>query len=105
MYSPADDDRPESTPSVPTQLSLAQQLLLKQYEEQVQRLSAKECQDLAYEIARQMLVKVCVLVGIHKGGILVCALLGREYGANMSRLHVAFARCVLCAGFVLTCVL
>ena len=57
-YVPHDDDRPEGAPSAPTELTLAQQLLLKQYEEQVQRMSTKECQDLALEIARQMMVKV-----------------------------------------------
>lgn len=57
-YVPSEDDRPESAPNVPTEITLAQELLLKQYESQVERLSKKDCQELALEIARQMMVKV-----------------------------------------------
>lgn len=57
-YVPSEDDRPEGVPKVPTELTLSQQLLLRQYEEQIERMSARECQDLALEVARQMMVKV-----------------------------------------------
>ncbi len=59
-YVPSEEDRPESAPRVPTELTLAQQLLLKQYEDQVQRMTKEACQELALEIARQMMVKVCL---------------------------------------------
>lgn len=59
-YVPSEDDRPiGSSGNIPTELTLSQQLLMKQYEEQVERMSKAECQDLALEIARQMMVKVC----------------------------------------------
>lgn len=57
-YVPSEDDRPEGVPKVPTELTLSQQLLLRQYEDQVERMSTKECQELALEVARQMMVKV-----------------------------------------------
>lgn len=60
-YIPADDDKAEPASDIPTQLTLAQQLLLKQYEEQVDRMSPDECRKLAIEIARQMMVKDTIL--------------------------------------------
>lgn len=60
-YIPSDDDKAEPVSEVPTQLTLAQQLLLKQYEEQVDRMSPEECRKLAIEIARQMMVKDNIL--------------------------------------------
>lgn len=60
-YIPDDDDRADTTSDVPTQLTLAQQLLLKQYEDQVERMSREECRKLAIEIARQMMVKDNIL--------------------------------------------
>lgn len=59
-YVPDEDDLPESPP-VPTELTLAQQLLLKQYEEQVERMDTEECRKLSIEIARQMMVKDNIL--------------------------------------------
>jgi len=61
-YEPSEEDRPSGTPEIPTELTLTQELLMKQYEEQVERMSKAECQDLALEIARQMMVKVCVYI-------------------------------------------
>lgn len=60
-YIPADDDKAEPVSNVPNQLTLPQQLLLKQYEEQVDRMSQEECRKLAIEIARQMMVKDNIL--------------------------------------------
>lgn len=60
-YIPADDDKAEPTSDVPNQLTLPQQLLLKQYEEQVERMGPEECRKLAVEIARQMMVKDNIL--------------------------------------------
>eukprot|EP00177_Eucheuma_denticulatum_P004478 GFKZ01008142.1.p1 GENE.GFKZ01008142.1~~GFKZ01008142.1.p1 ORF type:complete len:152 (-),score=23.64 GFKZ01008142.1:469-924(-) len=65
-YIPDDDDRADTTSDVPTQLTLAQQLLLKQYEDQVERMSTEECRNLAIEIARQMMVKDNILKQITK---------------------------------------
>lgn len=60
-YIPSDDDKAEPMSDVPTQLTLAQQLLLKQYEEQVDRMHPDERRKLAIEIARQMMVKDNIL--------------------------------------------
>ena len=60
-YVPADEDRPEGVPQIPTELTLSQQLLMKQYEDQVSRMTKAECQDLALEVARQMIVKDNIL--------------------------------------------
>lgn len=60
-YIPDEDDRADASSDVPTQLTLPQQLLMKQYEEQVARMSPKECRELALEIARQMMVKDNIL--------------------------------------------
>lgn len=60
-YVPADEDRPEGVPQIPTELTLSQQLLMKQYEEQVARMTKTECQELALEVARQMIVKDNIL--------------------------------------------
>lgn len=60
-YVPSEDDRPEGVPNIPTELTLSQQLLLRQYEDQVERMSTQECQELALEVARQMLVKDNIL--------------------------------------------
>lgn len=56
-YEPSEDDRAETTSSFPMELTLAQQLLMKQYEEQIERMTVAECRKLAVEIARQMMVK------------------------------------------------
>lgn len=60
-YIPPEDDRAEQTSDVPTQLTLPQQLLMKQYIEQVERMGPEECRKLAIEIARQMMVKDNIL--------------------------------------------
>lgn len=60
-YIPSDDDKAEPASEVPTQLTLSQQLMLKQYEEQVDRMGPEECRKLAIEIARQMMVKDNIL--------------------------------------------
>lgn len=60
-YTPSEDDRAETTSEIPTELTLAQQLLMKQYEEQVERMSVEECRKLTIEIARQMMVKDNIL--------------------------------------------
>lgn len=60
-YKPSDDDKAESSPDIPTDLTLPQQLLMKQYAEQVEQMSDKECRELAVEIARQMMVKDNIL--------------------------------------------
>ncbi len=60
-YVPSDEDRPEGGPKIPTELTLPQQLLMRQYEDQVNRMSKEECQELALEVARQMLVKDNIL--------------------------------------------
>ncbi|PXF43701.1 hypothetical protein BWQ96_06531 [Gracilariopsis chorda] len=57
VYKPSEEDRGEPLPEIPNQLTLAQQLLMKQYAEQVQRMSSEECRKLAVEIVRQMMVK------------------------------------------------
>lgn len=56
-YVPEEDDRPEGASSVPTELTLTQKLLMKQYEDQIARMSPDECKKLAIEITRQMIVK------------------------------------------------
>lgn len=56
-YEPSDEDRAEPTTDTPLDLTLAQQLLMKQYEEQIEHMSTAECRKLAVEIARQMMVK------------------------------------------------
>mmetsp|Transcript_223 Transcript_223/g.704 ORF Transcript_223/g.704 Transcript_223/m.704 type:complete len:153 (+) Transcript_223:1-459(+) len=50
------EDLPESN-QIPTELTLAQQLLLKTYEEQVENMSKEECHKLTIEIVRQMMTK------------------------------------------------
>lgn len=54
---------------MPTQLTLAQQLLLKQYEEQVERMSPEDCRKLAIEVVHQMIVKDNILRQITKKDI------------------------------------
>lgn len=56
-YQPSEDDRGESSSDTPLELSLAQQLLLKQYASQIEKMSTSECQKLAVDIARQMMAK------------------------------------------------
>lgn len=60
-YIPSDDDKAETASENPKQLTLPQQLLMKQYEEQVERMSPQQCRDLCIEIARQMMVKDNIL--------------------------------------------
>lgn len=68
-YTPSEDDRAEQTSDVPTQLTLAQQLLMKQYQEQIDRMGTEECQKLCIEIARQMMVKDNILRKMLKGDV------------------------------------
>lgn len=65
-YQPSKEDRAESTSDSPLELTLAQQLLMKQYEEQIERMSTEECQKLAAEVVRQMMVKDNILSGMLK---------------------------------------
>lgn len=74
-YEPSDDDRPEMPADKPTELTLSQQLLLKQYEQQVETMSDEECHQLAIDIARQMMVKDNILKSILKEEI--------DFGVNM----------------------
>lgn len=61
-YVPSEDDRaPGVEEDIPTELTLAQQLLMKQYDEQVERMGEKECKSLSIEIVRQMFVKDNIL--------------------------------------------
>ncbi|KAI0565079.1 NblA protein [Gracilaria domingensis] len=57
VYQPSDEDKAEALPETPNELTLAQQLLMKQYEEQVERMTGDECRKLAVEVVRQMMVK------------------------------------------------
>lgn len=53
------DDLPEPTGGgeVPTQLTLAQELLMKSYAEQIERMGKEEANELACEVLRQSMVK------------------------------------------------
>lgn len=68
-YEPSDDDRAEVPSDKPTELTLSQQLLLKQYENQVESMSGEDCRQLAIDIARQMMVKDNILKSILKEDI------------------------------------
>ncbi|CAN8067036.1 unnamed protein product [Agarophyton chilense] len=57
VYKPSDEDKGETLPEKPNELTLAQQLLMKQYEDQVARMSGDDCRKLAVEVVRQMMVK------------------------------------------------
>eukprot|EP00186_Timspurckia_oligopyrenoides_P005293 CAMPEP_0182449386 /NCGR_PEP_ID=MMETSP1172-20130603/33968_1 /TAXON_ID=708627 /ORGANISM="Timspurckia oligopyrenoides, Strain CCMP3278" /LENGTH=139 /DNA_ID=CAMNT_0024646647 /DNA_START=162 /DNA_END=578 /DNA_ORIENTATION=+ len=50
------EDLPIQTEN-PRELSLAQQLLLKQYSDQVKTMSAEECSEMAMSIVRQIMLK------------------------------------------------
>lgn len=65
-YQPSDDDKVDTSADIPTELTLSQQLLMKQYEEQVDHMSERECKDLAVEIVRQMMVKDNLMKGMIK---------------------------------------
>ncbi|GAB0497350.1 hypothetical protein MMPV_008682 [Pyropia vietnamensis] len=57
-YVPTQEDLPEGVGNeLPTKLTLSQQLLLKQYIEQVQTMSEQQCKELTLEVVRQMMVK------------------------------------------------
>lgn len=65
-YVPDDDDKAEPASDIPTELTLAQQLLMKQYVEQVDRMSTEECRKLAIEVVRQMMMKDNIMKKITK---------------------------------------
>lgn len=67
-YQPSDDDRADRSER-PTELSLSQQLLLKQYEEQVDRMTEQQCKQLSMEVIRQMIVKDNLVKSMLKGDI------------------------------------
>lgn len=61
-YVPTQEDLPEGVgDELPTKLTLSQQLLLKQYIEQVQTMSEQQCKELTLEVVRQMMVKDNIL--------------------------------------------
>jgi len=54
-YVPGSEDRPEGVGNeLPTSLTLSQQLLLKQYVEQVRTMSEQQCKELTVEVVRRL---------------------------------------------------
>ena len=54
---PKEDRAPSPSEESPYELTLAQQLMLQQYINEIEKMSAEQCQELAVEIMTQMTVK------------------------------------------------
>lgn len=54
---PSKDDRPDFSIDRPTELTVSQQLILKQYDEQLRSMSEQECKRVAVSFVRQMLLR------------------------------------------------
>lgn len=62
-YVPTEEDLPEGVgDELPTKLTLSQQLLLKQYIEQVQTMSEQQCKELTLEVVRFSALRLLLLV-------------------------------------------